>query len=30
LANPEADRPARAAKRSIADQTCACVSIDAP
>src|SRR5271156_4716065 len=30
LARPEADRPARAARRSIADQTCAWVSIHAP
>jgi hypothetical protein len=30
LASPEADRPARAAKRSMADQTCAWVSIIAP
>jgi hypothetical protein len=30
LASPEAERPARAAKRSMADQTCAWVSIIAP
>jgi hypothetical protein len=29
-ASPEAVNPARAARRSMADQTCACVSIDTP
>ncbi len=29
-ASPDADRPARAARRSMADQTCACVSISTP
>ena len=29
-ARPEAESPARAARRSIADQTCACVSIMYP
>src|SRR5271170_8170433 len=29
-AKPEADKPARAARRSMADQTCACVSIRTP
>ena len=29
-ARPEAESPARAARRSIADQTCACVSIGTP
>ena len=30
FASPDADSPARVARRSIADQTCACVSIEAP
>jgi len=29
-ASPEGVNPARAARRSMADQTCACVSIDTP
>src|SRR5262249_56045176 len=29
-ASPEAVNPARAARRSMADQTCACVNIDIP
>src|ERR1700674_3309630 len=29
-ASPEADKPARAARRSMADQTCACVGISTP